>query len=233
VWRSSWFPGAIPAPRAVAIEGEYPLVTAWGDQWGGSAVLNWDATVGAAAATVEGFASPANAMPFMGDLVVVDMGTEEGWQVLRAGGEAMAERHPLGAGVLQQPLGLAASEDDLWVTDYATGSVVQLVADGEELAEPVTVVEKLAQPEGMALAPNGRLVVAETGTGRLLAVDPATGAVQVMAEGLGFTADNATSIGPTSLPPYWIYNGVAVGPSGAIYVSGDAANVIYRIPPAQ
>jgi glucose/arabinose dehydrogenase len=33
------------------------------------------------------------------------------------------------------------------------------------------------------------------------------------------------------MPPTWIFNGVAVGPSGAVYVSGDVENVIYRIQP--
>jgi glucose/arabinose dehydrogenase len=28
-----------------------------------------------------------------------------------------------------------------------------------------------------------------------------------------------------------IFNGVAVGPSGAIYITGDVANVLYRIEP--
>ena len=229
-WRTNWAPGAIPCPRAVAMDGDKPLVTAWGDQWGGSAVVTWDTTTASAAPGVDGFVWPANAIRFMDDLVVVDMSAETGWQVIRAGAEAPAERHALGAGVLQQPLGLAADEDNLWVTDYATGSVVQLIANGEELAEPITVVADLVQPEGIAVAPDGRLLVAETGTGRLLAVDQATGAVTVIAEGLGMTANNAKSTGSAGiLPPYWIFNGVAVAPSGSVFVSGDAANVIYRI----
>ena len=56
---------------------------------------------------------------------------------------------------------------------------------------------------------------------------------QVLAEGLGMTAENPVSATHEWQPPFWIFNGVAVGPSGAVYVAGDAANVIYRIPPAQ
>jgi hypothetical protein len=37
--------------------------------------------------------------------------------------------------------------------------------------------------------------------------------------------------GPEGYPPTWIFNGVAVGPSGAIYITGDVTNVLYRIWP--
>jgi hypothetical protein len=33
----------------------------------------------------------------------------------------------------------------------------------------------------------------------------------------------------TGIPPFWIFNGIAVGASGAVYVTGDSANVLYRI----
>ena len=49
--------------------------------------------------------------------------------------------------------------------------------------------------------------------------------VRGIAEGL--------EIGFPSEHPTWIFNGVAVGPSGAIYVTGDIANVLYRIEPGE
>jgi len=108
---------------------------------------------------------------------------------------------------------------------------VQLVADGEELAEPVTVASGLDRPEGLALAPDGRLLVVETGADRLLAIDPATGDQEVLAEGLGFALANPVAAGTNvSLPPHFVFSGVAVSPSGDVYVSADAANAIYRIP---
>ena len=41
--------------------------------------------------------------------------------------------------------------------------------------------------------------------------------------------DNPTSIGPSGPTPTYHFSDVAVGPSGMVYVSGDGANVIYRI----
>jgi glutamine cyclotransferase len=66
--------------------------------------------------------------------------------------------------------------------------------------------------------------VVETGAGRLARIDPGTGQVSTIAEGLALGA-----VGPSTMPPTWNYNGVAVGPSGAIYVTGEIANVLYRI----
>lgn len=229
-WHSTWFPGSIVSPRSLAVDGDTILVSSWYDQWSGNAIQIWDPAQEAATVTETEFEWPANAIRFQGDVVLVDMKAEGPWTVERTSGDAFAERHELGAGFLQQPLGLAASAGDLWVTDYETGRVVQLIADGEELAEPIVVADGLDRPEGIALAPDGRLLVVETGTGRLLAIEPASGAMDVIAEGLGIAADNFSSIGPVKLPPHLVFNGVAVGQSGNVYVSGDAANAIYRIP---
>ncbi len=36
---------------------------------------------------------------------------------------------------------------------------------------------------------------------------------------------------PLVAPPTWHFNGVAVGSSGALFVTGDKANVIYKLQP--
>jgi glucose/arabinose dehydrogenase len=98
------------------------------------------------------------------------------------------------------------------VWKYASPSERELVADG------------LAFPEGLALGADGNLLVVETGIGRLSRINPATGDVTPVAEGLALGAP-----GTPGMPPTWIFNGVAVGGDGAIYVTGDIDNVIYRI----
>ncbi|MFN2201055.1 MAG: hypothetical protein ACK2UO_07600 [Caldilineaceae bacterium] len=228
-WHATWFPGAIYGPRTLAAVGNELLVTSWEDAWSGNAVQVWNPELGEATVTETEFAWVANAIPFQSDIVVVDMQADAPWMVERINGVNMAERHILGEGALQHPLGLVASEADLWVADYATGKVLQLIKDSQELAEPTVLTDVLDRPEGMALAADGRLLVAETGTGKLLAIDPTSGDIDVIAEGLGFAAENFGSIGPVSLPAQLVFSGVAVAPSGDIFVSGDAANIIYRI----
>src|SRR6266536_1586679 len=186
-----------------------------------NAVQLWDPATHAAVATYTGFAVPLNAIRFQGDLVVAELGSGS---VVRARGANPTERATLATG-LGVPAGLAATDDDLWVGDWATGSVLQLVADGRPLAPPRVVAEHLAAPEGLAVAPDRRsLLVVESGAGRLVRIDLATGRVSTVADGLALGAP-----GIPGLPPTWRFNGVAVGHSGAVYVSGDKANVLYSL----
>lgn len=187
----------------------------------GNAVQLWDPATHAPAATYSGFAVPLNAIRFQGDLIVAELGSGS---VVRARGANPTERATLATG-LGVPAGLAATDDDLWVGDWATGSVLQVVADGQPLAPPRVVAEHLAAPEGLTVAPEGSsLLVVESGAGRLVRIDLATGRVSTVAEGLALGAQ-----GIPGLPPTWSFNGVAVGQSGAIYVSGDKADVLYRL----
>ena len=66
----------------------------------------------------------------------------------------------------------------------------------------------------------------ESGAGRLSRIDLLTGQVRTVAEGLLLGAE-----GIPGTPPTWIFSGVAVGPSGVIYVTGDKGNVVYRLDP--
>jgi steroid delta-isomerase-like uncharacterized protein len=167
---------------------------------------------------------PSNAIRFQGDLIVAELGTNS---VVRAIGEDPAQRVTLAEG-LGVPAGLAATDDDLWVGDWSAGMVLQIVAGGQMLAEPAPVATGLASPEGLAVAPDGNLLVVETGAGRLSSIDPETGRVSTVAEGLdlGIKATPAT-------PPAHVFSGVAVGPSGTIYITSDINSQLLAIPPTQ
>ena len=125
------------------------------------------------------------------------------------------------------PTGLAASEDTLWVADWVTGIVWQVGFVGKTPLPPVPVAFDLVMPEGLALDQDGSLLVVEAGAGRLSRIDLTTSEVSVVADGLELGAPAI----PGSTPPTFQFNGVTVGPSGAIYVTGDMTNVIYRIWP--
>ena len=169
------------------------------------------------------FDGVVNAMPFQDKIIAAELGSGGAVGVDPAD---PSELEVLADG-LEAPAGLAVTDDDVWVSDYAAGTVYQIVADGATLTPMATVISDLLQPEGIALAPNGRLLVVETGADRLIAVDLSTGQFDTIAEGLGFTNENPEN---TLANAYWIFSDVAVGPSGNAYVSADATNVIYRIP---
>jgi sugar lactone lactonase YvrE len=185
--------------------------------WFGNVVEVWDP---ATQSVLEAhfFNVPLNAVKFQGDIVVAELGSGS---VVRQDGAGV--RDTLAAG-LAVPAGLAYTEDDLWVADWATGIVWQIVADGVVLTTPVQVAAGLDLPEGLAVDHDGTLLAVESGAGRLSRIDPATGVVTTVKDGLALGAPP-----PTGWTPTWNFNGVAVGQDGAIYVTGDIGRVVYRI----
>lgn len=210
------YQGGLVAPTSAAADGLHIIVTSFLQ----SAVQVWDPVTDTVLEYHDEFLAPLNAIRFQGDLVVYDLGTGS---VIRR--DADTGLHTtLAAARFAMPLGLAATDDDLWIGDWITGIIWQVIADGEVLDPPALVTSGLVQPEGLAVDVDGSLLVVEAGVGRLIRVDPTTGTQSVVASDLALGAP-----APGGLPPTWMLNGVAVGGSGDIYVTGDLENVVYRL----
>jgi len=121
--------------------------------------------------------------------------------------------------------GLATDGTTLWAADWATGDIWEIDFTGGTAQTPSLLASGLQQPEGLALDGNGGLLVMETGTSSLRRVDLDDGTISTV-------MDNIEPGGPAlpGTPPTWGFDGVAVGPSGDIYVTGGAENIIYKIP---
>ncbi|MDF1524019.1 MAG: hypothetical protein P1P87_14535 [Trueperaceae bacterium] len=122
------------------------------------------------------------------------------------------------------PVGLATDGERLWVSDWATGIVWQVAFEGSVASPAVPVASELVNPEGLAFDREGGLLVVESGEGRLARIDLPSGAIEEIAVGLELGLPAIAGIPPAYLP-----NGVAVDASGAIFVTGDVGNVLYRI----
>jgi len=113
----------------------------------------------------------------------------------------------------------------VYLTDAVNGELLRIdVKRGSSRL----IAAGLQQPEGFDLMPDGGIVLAEVGRRRLVHIDPGSGEVTEMARNLaiGYPAAEGT-------PPSYVQTGVAVSPSGAIYVSADRATALYRIVPQQ
>ncbi|KPJ90644.1 MAG: hypothetical protein AMS18_10350 [Gemmatimonas sp. SG8_17] len=210
----------ITSPLTVAADGDNLILSSWF----GSMVQVWNPRSSEVVEAHEIAAIPLDATRFEGDLVVAELQTA---RVVRITGPNETDRVTLASG-LGVPAGLAASDGNLWVADQGAGTIIQVIADGEVLSDPRLVATDLRGPEGLAAASDGVLYVVEAAAGRLSRVDVASGEVSAVADSLALGAP-----GIPGMPPTWIFNGVAIGPSGTIYVTGDIENIIYRIRPAR
>ena len=172
------------------------------------------------------FPAAMNAIAFGDDLVIVDLGMGEGQaRVIRVGDGGTTVLADITDQIVL-PLGLVARDDDLWVGDWYTGMVWQLIADGQVPAQPIPVASGLSGPEGMAFDLDGSLLVVEGTAGCVSRIRLESGAVTPVVCGLELSA-----IGAGMLPPFLGINGIAVGASGALYVSGDLGGKVYRLVP--
>jgi DNA-binding beta-propeller fold protein YncE len=111
----------------------------------------------------------------------------------------------------------------------AEGIISTVAGTGESWSEqedgPATEIA-LNRPQGIAAAPDGTLYVADTGN-RKLRMMSVTGIMTTIAGtgGTGFTGDGGLATSAEFLG----IRSVALGPDGALYVSGDSSHRVRRI----
>ena len=167
--------------------------------------------------------TPLNAIYYRGDIIIAEYAEK---RIIRVRSDNPDNRDVLATG-FDVPAGLAATDDDVWAGDWAKGTIYRIIAEGEVLKRPEVVAEGLAHPEGMAVGSDGNLIVVESGAARLSHIDLSSGRISVIANvPAGFP-------GSTDDPPTNMFNGVAIGHSGSIYVTGDIDNNLYRLDPVR
>jgi sugar lactone lactonase YvrE len=203
---------------------EYPMsATAKGDDvilssWFTGTVQVIDRNTGKTREMMHGFKAPHDAIRLAdGSILVNELGSKS---LIRASGEHGKDRTVLSGG-LEGPVGLVGgSKGDVYVTEAFAGQVSKVESNGEK-----TVIAKdLKMPEGIALTPDGKLIVAEVGAKRIVEIDPQNGNVSEIAGNLPIGLVAAPGGLPTNIP-----TGVGVGASGTIYFSSDIENAIYKV----
>jgi sugar lactone lactonase YvrE len=218
--------GELSEPARMHADGgtlEYPMsATAKGDEvilssWFTGTVQVIDRKTGKTKEMMHGFKAPHDAVRLGdGSLLVNELGTGS---LVRVSGEHGADRTPI-LGGLAGPVGLvAASKDEVYLTEAFSGQVSKVESNGDR----TIIAHDLKMPEGIALAPNGRLIVAEVGAKRIVEIDPSTGTVTEIAGNLPIGLAGAPGGLPSNIP-----TGVGVGASGTIYFSSDVENAIYK-----
>jgi len=206
-------------PLGVSIGPRHVLLTSW---FSGT-VEKIDRKTGKLVATLGEFSAPVRALETAdGSLLVAELATGNLVRV-----SADGKQHGTAVKELRAPVSIAAGPGSLvYVSELAAGAVSQVdVATGQRRV----LADGLAGPEGLDVGPDGRIYVAEVGRKRVLAIDPANGERRVIASNLDIGLP-----GYPGGPPQLVTTGVAVGRSGAVYVSSDIRNAIYKLlPPAR
>ncbi|MCA1392725.1 SMP-30/gluconolactonase/LRE family protein [Bradyrhizobium sp. IC3123] len=203
---------------------EYPMsATAKGNDvvlssWFTGTVQVIDGKTGATRDMLHDFKAPHDAVVLAdGSILVAELGTKS---LVKVSGEHGKDRTTL-IGALEGPMGLVrGAGDEVYVTEAFAGIISKINSTGEK-----TVIAKdLKMPEGIARTGDGKLIVAEVGAKRLIEIMPESGKVTEIAANLPIGLTGAPGGLPTHIP-----TGVAVGATGAIYVSSDVENAIYKV----
>jgi sugar lactone lactonase YvrE len=117
------------------------------------------------------------------------------------------------ATTLSDPFGVAVDDDDnIFASDGAGGRIYRVSPEGAT----TVITDQLDMPSAVALAPDGSLIVANTGAHTIVRVDVKTNRAGVIAgaPGISGDADGAGAEARLSAPV-----GVAVGKDGTIFVA--------------
>ena len=125
------------------------------------------------------------------------------------------------AGDFLGPVGLARDGATLLVADALAGTISRIDLKSGQKTE---IAAGLKGPEGLAVMKDGRIAVAETGAGRLIALDAKSKAQQALADGLPFGAHITATADGVGLPA-----GVTVGKDGSVYVTCDGDFSIRKV----
>ena len=147
---------------------------------------------------------------------------------------------PATSAALYTPLGIAVGPDgSLYIADYSTqrirrvrrGIITTVAGNGlrgfSGDGGPATSA-KLAEPYGVAVAPDGSLYIADRSNNRIRRVDP-DGIITTVA-GNG-TASFSGDGGPATSATFSFPQGVAVGPDGSLYIVASSNARIRRVGP--
>lgn len=188
--------------------------------WFSNTVEKVDRKTGKLVATLGDFGAPVDAIEANdGTLYVAELASGNLVKV-----SADGKQRSTIAKNLRGPVAMAQGPGNvIYVTEIAAGAVSQFdVVSGARKI----VADGLAGPEGIDVGPDGKLYVAEVGQKRIVSIDPASGAKTVIASNLDIGLEPYPG-GPPALVP----TGVAVAKSGAIYVSSDRRNALYKLTP--
>jgi hypothetical protein len=195
----------------VAADGDLLVLSSWVDE----DVRVWDPIAKRTVERHAGLGGPTDAVRFEGGLAIAE---HVNHRVILIVGDVTTVL----ADALGEPTGLAVDRRNLYVADRARGQLLEIVSDGVVLTPPRVVAQGLESPEGIAIVNDGFAVV-EAERGRVVLVGK-DGTITPLAD-----TEPGSPAASAAQPPSFVFNGVAAGADGVLYVTGEKSRVLYRI----
>lgn len=204
-------------PNSACICGDTVLMSGWFT----NAVQVFDRKTDKLQYVIRDFKTPTGTLMLDdGSILVAEVGTGS---IVKIADKVGKQRSTI-AKDLAVPTYLAkAGLDAIYVTEFAAGKVTKVDL---KTGDKIVVASGLKAPKGIAVKPDGKLLVVDTGTRELLQIDPASGEKKPLVANLAV----GLPVPPGFMPAYML-TGVAVSDSGAIYITSDLENAVYRISP--
>ena len=201
----------IGSSLTVAPDGDLLVLSSWVDE----DVRVWDPVARKVVERHGGLGGPTDAVRFDGGIAISEHGNH---RVISIKGETTTVL----ADGIDEPTGLAVKGRELYVADRAKGQLLKIVGDGAVLSPPLIVARGLGAPEGVAVVADGFAVV-EAERGRVVLVS-SDGTVTPLAD-----TEPGFAAGSSAQPPSFVFNGIAAGPDGTLYVTGEKSRTLYKI----
>ena len=180
-----------------------------------------DRVTGQTVEMIHGLQAPHDALALPnGGYLVAELGTGS---LVKLSGEHGKDRTVV-IDKLVGPYGLTwAGNDAVYLSEVFAGMISRIDL---KTGQKTVIASGLKFPEGIDTAPDGKIIVAEVGLKQLISIDPASGAVTKIAGGLKIGFPGTPGLLPSGIP-----TGVGVSSDGAIYVTSDIENAIYKFTP--
>jgi streptogramin lyase len=204
-------------PNTVGINGDKVMMAGWFF----NKIEVFDAKNDDLLYTIPGFKAPFGMLMLPDEsILVAEAGTGS---ILRVRDKEGKQRDVV-AKDLAHPVYLApAGPDAVYVTEFLAARVTKVDL---KTGEKKVVASGLKAPKGIAVKPDGTILVVNVGTKEVLQINPATGAKKTFVKNLAVGINV-----PEGFLPSFSQTGIAIAESGNIYVTSDIDNVIYKISP--
>lgn len=209
---------AFPNTASISADGNYVLMSGWF----ANKVQVFDRKTDKLLYEIPGFKVVAGTlMPADGSVLVAEGGTGS---IIKVTDKEGKNRIVVATG-LENPTYMAeAGSDAVYVTEYTAGRVTKVDL---KTGDKKVICSGLLGPKGIAVKPDGKILVLDAGARKLLEIDPASGVTKPLVTNLAVGQSGVVKGGH----PAYGFTGVAVSNSGAIYVTSDLENTVYMIYP--